>query len=61
MNIIHQGWGIIIKLPNGAEIEIHNNYAGKLSELTLNGIGGKVSCDITFKDDGDIYADGFNL
>lgn len=50
--------GLIIKLPNGGEIEIHCNEEGDLSEVTLNGKGGIISRDIHFGKDGKIFADG---
>ena len=63
MQIIHEEWGVIIKLPNGAEVEIHkDDGSGKLEHITLNGIPAGahvVSRDIAFKHDGTILADGF--
>jgi hypothetical protein len=63
MQIIHEAWGIIIKLPSGAEVEIHKDEGScKLEHVTLNGIPAGahvVSRDIDFKQDGTILADGF--
>lgn len=65
MNIKHESWGIIISLANGGEIEIHKNDDGELSEVTINGKSNSgeevVSRDISFSEDGKIFADGMEI
>jgi len=55
MIIKHEDWGIVITLPNGADVEIHKNNEGILSELTIT--KNDVSRDISFNN-GKILADG---
>lgn len=65
IKIEHYQWGIIIRLPDRGEIQIHKSEDGNLLghqqiSVTINNTVGKLPryCDVFFMDDGHISING---
>lgn len=64
MDIKHESWGVIIKIPN-IDIELHRNEDGDLVSLSLSTSEGNHTVDVSVIEDErgnpELWADGFYM